>query len=281
MKNQKNIEVPTSSWQLFQNDHFLGFRPDSEIYDMSNIEIKQQVNDLEHYQSEKQIDTLVKLLNIKLKIQKISDDHAYEINATLCALAEKYLEQGDLELAKQSAQSAIDNLKSTFSTQLIRPLTLLNKILIQERRYDESTVSINDNFDKAQEILEFNFGDIHPLHVNIYNTMSKFYRNNEEMHEAILLLQSSKNCVVRCLGKNHQYTALQYLELAQEYETMGKKTEAAYCYQIAFNIMETNFEKKSPQCAEIAYSLAQMYYDIGNQQQSLHYLKLAQEYYCD
>ena len=88
-------------------------------------------------------------------------------------------------------------------------------ILIHAYFYDEQFHMADYYFSKALGVLDYHWGNFHPMQITIYNTMANLYAKRGDLKDANYLLQSSINCCLAVLGASHIKTAQVHTDLGK------------------------------------------------------------------
>ena len=70
-------------------------------------------------------------------------------------------------------------------------------------------------FGKALAVLDYHWGNYHPMQITIYNIMANLHIAHRNMEDANFLLQSSINCCLKVLGSSHIMTAQVHTDLGK------------------------------------------------------------------
>ncbi len=129
-------------------------------------------------------------------------------------------------------------------------------------------------------MLEFNFGETHPVYENLYQLVCQGHIRRQEWHEALQAMRTSCACVVRALGLNHPDSGKAFLHLAELVHRMDKKSQAIVYYLKAFHIYEAAHSgKDQSQVAHIAHQIALLKYETSDFRDLGTYLDVALAYF--
>lgn len=129
----------------------------------------------------------------------------------LLELAENYAENQNFKEAKMRAVAVIDRFNEMPNINLARAYIVLLRVSINEQSVDDA----EEYFKKAIAVLQFNLGRIHPFYESLYTTVADFYISIDRLDAAEALIKNNLiDCMLQCLGVNHQRTGHTYAFLA-------------------------------------------------------------------
>lgn len=169
-------------------------------------------------------------------------------------LSELFLTIGECPEAIVRANNMMDYIHNLHSENL-RAYSILIRTSLLEKKVKNAM----DYFNKAIEVLEFNWGPFHPLHSTFYSMFGYYYYEISQYNDALLLYKSSLVSCLRSIGPNHPQTREVYLDMASLYLKMNQRDESLEYYLKAYKATEIIDGKETIACAFIGDEVAALY----------------------
>jgi hypothetical protein len=240
---EKRVEKP------FNKENIVRWYTRYKVYPMRSLPIHNFANQYKDYRAQGQNEIALNACKAKIHYTKLLEGiHDQDAQSEI---AELLLEEGMYEDAIEEAKIGLSNCEHE-NSQAIK----FYWVLMRAYQGLDLTNDAQTYFDKALSCLVHHWGQLHPLHLIIYNIMAFLMIENGSLLEAEYLYKSSLSWCSKVLGPNHIQTAEVYMDIGRLYLKMHSKHEALVNFQAAFYIYQSYFGKQSIPSANAAFHIA-------------------------
>jgi tetratricopeptide (TPR) repeat protein len=188
----------------------------------------------------------------------MKEEESEEYKQTILKLGESLFYIGRIEEAKNEGLRAIELIPS-FQPLRYRAYCLLISCYITLQDFAEA----HHNYESCIDLLEFLFGNFHPLYVNLKKLMVAHYLESGQISKALRFLQSSLMNCLNTVGANHELTGQANLDLAHLYINVKQRDKALHHFEKAFYIFEASKGGNAQEIADISLQISMILYSIG------------------
>ena len=174
------------------------------------------------------------------------------------------LETKDIETALQKTKEALIQIHPLHAGS-IRIWCILVKGFFQKKMEAEAMSC----FENAISALNFHWGEVHPLHSNLYSFLAEISLQKENYKEAGLLYKNSLLCCFKHLGPNHIHTGQIYLDLSKYYCLIDLFDDALIAIEKAYNIYISYYGKDSLLTVSCGVLYGELLFKMGRHEQSI------------
>ena len=188
----------------------------------------------------------------------MNEEETEEYKQTQLKLGENLHSLGKLEEAKKEGLRALE-LTRNFEPLRYRAFCLLIACNIGLQDFAEA----HHNYESCIDLLEFLFGNFHPLYVNVKKIMVAHYLESGQISKALRFLQSSLMNCLNTVGANHELTGQANLDLANLYINVKQRDKALHHFEKAFYIFEASKGGNAQEIADISLQICMILFSIG------------------
>ena len=217
----------------------------SQVYNFRQLPCNLFAEQYKEYKKEGNQELVLKALREKQMITQMLECKASIV--VQAEIAEFYLTEG---LIDKAITTSLEGIKLTHSmnAEVLRFYCILMRSFYEKKDFNEGDKYCS----KALEILNYHWGQYHPLHCTIYSILAYLLIKHKESHgEALSIYKVILVSYNKLLGNNHSLIAETYMNIGKLLISVGKKEKALANFDkaLSFYIDEEKYKKQLADCA--------------------------------
>ena len=175
-------------------------------------------------------------------------------------LGEVFYKMGDLNRSIEIYNFVIQSYEQKFGTNYLNVADLLLRKTRIQVETEESTTSLMDNLNRANDIITSNVNDHHPMIAEVTELKAMVYIREKNYDQALIQLQAANLIYSSTYGDNHYKTADNQVNMATLYYHKKGYVNAHRFYGKALTIYKKIFSDSHPKYVSTLSRVGKTYY---------------------